>query len=354
MNTIEALSANTIAVVIPCYRVGELVLDVIARIGPEVSHIIAVDDCCPDDTATLLAKRVSDPRLIILRHEVNKGVGSAMVTGYRKALELGVDIVVKVDGDGQMPPELIPHLVRPIIVGMADYTKGNRFHSLYDVKAMPRGRLLGNAILSFVTKISSGYWSIFDPTNGFTAIHREALGRLVLDNLAERYFFETDMLVNLGNNRAVVRDVPMRALYGDEVSGLKVSKTAWSFLVGHTRECAKRLLYHYFMRDFSFASLQLVFGMLLLGCGIGFGAFEWWFHASHGTVATTGTVMLAVLPIILGFQLLLGFLSYDIANEPRHTLQSLFQMSNRIRVATSQSMDDGPMKRRNLIKAKML
>lgn len=350
MYHVNSSTAPMIAVVIPCYRVGDLVLDVIARMGSEVDYIIAVDDCCPDGTADRLAERVTDRRLTILRHDVNKGVGGAVVTGYRKALEMGVDIVVKVDGDGQMPPELIPHLVRPIVAGAADYTKGNRFHSLYDVKAMPRGRLMGNGVLSFVTKISSGYWSIFDPTNGFTAIHREALGRLALDNLAERYFFETDMLVNLGNNRAVVRDVPMRALYGDEVSGLKVSKTAWSFLTGHAREFVKRLLYNYFMRDFSFASLQLVFGLLLTGFGVSFGAVEWWLNASQGSVATTGTVMLAVLPIILGFQLLLSFLSYDIANEPRQSLQSLFRMSTPSRFASPVVDSDSTHKRR--IKAK--
>ena len=250
-----------------------------------------------------------------------------------------------------MPPELIPHLVRPIVARAADYTKGNRFHSLFDVRAMPGGRLFGNAVLSFVTKISSGYWSIFDPTNGFTAIHREALGRLELNNLSERYFFETDMLINLGNIRAVVRDAPMRALYGDEVSGLKVSRTAFTFLTGHAREFSKRLLYNYFMRDFSFASLQLVFGLLLTGFGLGFGTLQWWLNASRDTVATTGTVMLAVLPIILGFQLLLSFLSYDIAGEPRQCLQNLFQMAARRRFAASAEPEDGAMKRRGLERA---
>lgn len=344
------LTQSSIAVVMPCYRVGEIVFDLIKRMGPEVTHILIVDDCCPDATADKIAARIADDRLTIIRHDQNKGVGGAVVSGYRKALELNADIVVKVDGDGQMPPELIPHLVRPILAGAADYTKGNRFHSLYDVKAMPAGRLFGNGILSFVTKISSGYWSLFDPTNGFTAIHREALGRLELNNLSQRYFFETDMLINLGNIRAVVRDVPMRALYGDEVSGLKLSKTAWSFLTGHTREFFKRLLYNYFMRDFSFASLQLIFGLLLTGFGLGFGGFEWWINASRDTVTTTGTVMLAVLPIILGFQLLLNFLSFDIANEPKQCLQNLFQLNSSVRFAVPAGQADAAGSRRGKTK----
>lgn len=338
-----------IAVVLPCYRVKGKIVDVIARMGPEVRHIIVVDDCCPDRTGDLVEERVSDPRCIVIRHEVNKGVGGAVVTGYRKALELGADIVVKVDGDGQMPPELIPHLVRPIIARTADYTKGNRFHSVFDVKSMPRSRLLGNAILSFVTKVSSGYWSIFDPTNGFTAIHAEALGRLSLDNLSERYFFESDMLINLATIRTVVRDVPMRALYADEESGLKLSRTAWSFMLGHTREFTKRILYNYFLRDFSLASLQLVFGAPLLAFGAGFGIYEWWQSLVTGNVATTGTVMLAVLPIILGFQLLLSFLSYDIANEPRHCLQDLFRMDSGARfLSEPDAAPDGAAGRRRL------
>ena len=344
------LTQSSIAVVVPCFCVGTIVLDVLARMGPEVTHIIVVDDACPDGTADTIAATVTDPRVILIRHEHNKGVGGAVISGYRKALELGADIVVKVDGDGQMPPELIPHLVRPIIARAADYAKGNRFHSLFDVKAMPRGRLFGNGVLSFVTKISSGYWGIFDPTNGFTAIHREALGRLELNNLAERYFFETDMLVNLGNIRAVVRDVPTRAIYGNEVSGLRVSKNAWNFTAGHTREFLKRILYNYFMRDFSFASVQLLFGLLLTGFGVGFGALEWYWNASQGTPATTGTVMLAVLPIILGFQLLMGFLSYDIANEPKQCLQNLFQMTARTRFSGGEDAPDAATARRSVEK----
>lgn len=342
------LAQCSIAVVVPCFRVGNAVFEVLDRMGAEVTHIIVVDDACPDGTADAIAANVTDPRVLIIRHEHNKGVGGAVITGYRKALEMGADIVVKVDGDGQMPPELIQHLVRPIVARAADYTKGNRFHSLFDVKAMPRGRLLGNGVLSFVTKISSGYWGIFDPTNGFTAIHREALGRLELNNLSERYFFETDMLVNLGNIRAVVRDVPMRAVYGEEVSGLRVSKNAWNFVTGHTREFMKRILYNYFLRDFSVASLQLVFGLMLTIFGISFGAMEWYWNASLGTAATTGTVMLAVLPIILGFQLLLGFLSYDIATEPKQCLQNLFQMAARGRFFGEQDTTDAATARRSV------
>jgi hypothetical protein len=230
-------------------------------------------------------------------------------------------VVVKVDGDGQMDPALILEIARPVIEGSADYAKGNRFHSVWNVRQMPAVRLFGNAALSFLTKLSSGYWSVFDPTNGFTAVHAAALRRLEFSNVAERYFFESSMLINLGNVRAVVRDVPMEALYADERSNLKIRQVLGAFLGHNLRELAKRVLYTYFLRDFSLASAQLLFGTLLLGFGATFGAWGWYGSIATGTPATTGTVMVAVLPIILGFQLLLSFLGFDMANEPRVPVQ---------------------------------
>ena len=318
----HSVQGYRLGVVIPCYRVRDHVVDVIARIGPEIERIYVVDDACPDASGDAVAAAVRDPRVRVLRHPANRGVGGAVITGYRAALEDGIDIVVKVDGDGQMDPALIPVLVQPILAGRADYAKGNRFHSVYNVRQMPAVRLLGNAALSFFTKISSGYWGIFDPTNGFTAIHREALARIELANLSERYFFESDMLINLGNARAVVRDVPMEALYADEKSSLRIGAVAGQFFGKHLRETVKRLLYTYFLRDFSLASAQLLLGVAMLGFGTIFGAVQSTASIDSGEPASTGTVMIATLPILLGFQLLLGFLGFDMANEPKDTLQS--------------------------------
>lgn len=310
-----------IAAVIPCFRVTAHVLDVIARIGPEVEMIFAVDDACPDGSGALVEGKCADPRVRVLRHEANKGVGGAVMTGYRAAMAQGAEIAVKLDGDGQMDPALIPALVRPIVEGRADYAKGNRFHSVYNVRKMPGIRLFGNAALSFLTKMSSGYWSVFDPTNGYTAIHGEALSLLDFNNISERYFFESDMLINLGNIRAVVADVPMEALYADEQSNLRAGAVLLPFLGKNLRELTKRILYTYFLRDFSLASAQLLFGLLMLGFGAVFGGVAWWGSVASGEVASTGTVMIAVLPIILGFQLLLGFLGFDMTNEPKAPIQ---------------------------------
>ena len=188
-----------IAVVIPCYRVRDRVCDVLAQIGPEVDHIYCVDDACPDGTGQMLQKVVKDERVRIIFHDQNEGVGSATLSGYRAALRDGATIIVKIDGDGQMDPSLIHLFARPILEGKADYTKGNRFFRLEDVRSMPRSRLIGNAALAFLSKISSGYWGILDPTNGYTAIHASVAGALPFEKIDRGYFFESDMLFHLYN-----------------------------------------------------------------------------------------------------------------------------------------------------------
>ncbi|MGB5078525.1 MAG: glycosyltransferase family 2 protein [Sphingorhabdus sp.] len=319
---------KTLAVVIPCFRVKAHVLDVISRIGSDVSMIFVIDDACPENSGEHVIAHVNDMRVHVLFHHKNKGVGAAVMTGYRAAMEAGADIIVKVDGDGQMDPALIPVIARPVIDGRADYAKGNRFHSIWNVRQMPRIRLFGNAALSFITKFSSGYWSVFDPTNGFTAVHAEALKRIEFSNVSERYFFESDMLINLGNARAVVCDVPMAAQYGNEQSNLRVGQVIGQFFSKNVKELAKRILYTYFMRDFSLASAQLLLGTIFLIFGSMFGAWGWSQSVASGQTATTGTVMIAVLPIILGFQMLLSFLGFDMTNEPKIPIQPQLTFSD--------------------------
>jgi glycosyltransferase involved in cell wall biosynthesis len=212
------MSELLIAVVLPCFRSKAHVLGVIQDIGPEVSLIIAVDDACPEQTGTHIEQNCSDVRVIVIRNSINSGVGGAMITGYREALARGADVVVKIDSDGQMDPLLLPDIVHPIVAGIADYSKGNRFFNVEGLRAMPKLRLLGNACLSFLTKLSSGYWNVFDPTNGYTAIHRVALHGLQLEKVDRRFFFESDMLFRLYLAGAVVIDVPMQSVYRDEIS----------------------------------------------------------------------------------------------------------------------------------------
>lgn len=316
-----AAASPRVAVVVPCYRAGERVMQVLARIGPEVGWIFVVDDACPDHTGEQVEAASMDPRVRVLRHAENQGVGGATLTGYRAALASPADVVVKLDGDGQMDPGLIPQLTSPVLAGEADYAKGNRFYNLRDVVRMPWVRLFGNAALSFMTKLSSGYWQLFDPTNGFTAIHRSALEEIDLGRVSRRYFFETDLLYHLNQARAVVVEMPMRAVYDDEPSGLRPGRMVGPFLWGHLRNFFKRVVYSYFVRGFSVASLALLIGLPLLAFGVGFGAYQWSESVATGTTASAGTVMLAALPTLLGAQLLVSWLGHDIAAEPRLPLQ---------------------------------
>ncbi|WP_439800451.1 glycosyltransferase family 2 protein [Pseudomonas savastanoi] len=247
----------------------------------------------------------------------NQGVGGAVMTGYKAAIEENMDVIVKIDGDGQMDPALIMNFINPILAGEADYTKGNRFFDLEEIRAMPRIRLFGNAVLSFMTKFSSGYWDLFDPTNGYTAIHRDVAKHLPLDKISRRYFFETDILFRLNTLRAVVVDIPMHAKYGDEVSNLKVSKVVGEFFVKHVRNFGKRIFYNYYLRDMSLASIELPVGLTLLLSGSVFGISHWISSIYTGIPNSAGTVMLSALPIILGIQLILAFLGQDIASVPR-------------------------------------
>lgn len=309
-----------IAAILPCHRVGGRVLDVIARIGPECERIYVVDDACPEHTADIVEREGRDPRVRVLRHDRNQGVGGAVITGYRAAIRDGCDILVKIDGDGQMDPALLPRFVAPIVAGAADYTKGNRFWDLANVRRMPMHRLLGNVALSFMTKLSGGYWDLFDPTNGYTAIHAAVAQRLPLERVQRGYFFETDMLFRLSTVRAAVVDVPMDAVYGDEESGLRVRRILLPFLVGNLRNAAKRIFYNYFLRDFSIATLELVAGIVLLGFGTAVGLDAWHTSSRTGQPTVPGTVMLAGLPILAGLQLLLAFVGYDIASVPRRPI----------------------------------
>lgn len=314
-------SLRHIAVVIPCFRVTKHIHNVIDSIGPEVSSIYCVDDGCPDQSWTEIERcAANDMRVILLRHEFNQGVGAAMVTGYRKAVSDGAQIVVKLDGDGQMDASRISALIAPIANGHADYVKGNRFYRIDGLKAMPLPRIIGNAGLSFLTKISSGYWHLFDPTNGFTAIHANVLRALPLGKISQRYFFESDMLFRLGTIRAVVVDVPMKAVYGNETSNLKVSKSVFEFAYRHAVNTRKRIFYSYFLRDFSVATFHFVLGIAFLAFGTCFGLFKWIQVSQVNELASSGTVMLAALPVILGVQLLLNFISFDMANEPRQPI----------------------------------
>lgn len=317
------LAGTNIAVVIPAYKVSRHVMPLLAQIGPEVSRIYVVDDACPDGSGKLVEAECTDSRVRVLYNPRNLGVGGAVMNGYRAAIADGADVIVKIDGDGQMDPALVPSFANPILRGEADYTKGNRFYDLTLVQSMPIIRILGNAALSFMAKFSTGYWNLFDPNNGYTAIHASVASLLPFEKISHRYFFESDILFRLNIIRAVVVDVPMQAKYDDEVSNLKISKIAGEFLYKHLRNAGKRIFYNYFLRDMSAASIELVVGVLLFTFGTTFGFYQWIKAADAASMTPAGTVMVAAMPIILGLQLILSFLNHDMMTIPRSTFWRL-------------------------------
>lgn len=317
MPTSHSRAEAPVAVVIPCYKVKRHILGVIGGIPSSVAQIWVVDDACPEGTGDHVDAHCVDTRVRVVRLDRNGGVGAAVMAGYRAAQASGAAIIVKIDGDGQMPPSRIPQFVTPIQLGLADYTKGNRFFDPESLAAMPVVRLIGNLILSFMTKFSSGYWQVVDPTNGYTAIDARLLPRLGMDKIARRYFFESDLLFRLGTLRAVVLDVPMIAEYPHNESSLSIRRIVGPFLAGHVRNTLKRLIYMYYLRDFSLGSVLLPIGFTLSVFGLFFGAAKWAHFSAIGGVASAGTVMLAALPLILGIQMLLSFVQIDVQNVPR-------------------------------------
>lgn len=314
-----------VGVVIPCFKVETKILEVLNEIGPEVDCIFVIDDKCPKKSGKVVEDHCKDPRVKVIYHLQNKGVGGAVVTGYRAALDSGCRIIIKIDGDGQMNPKEISRFIEPLVTGRADYVKGNRFFDLDLIKPMPLVRLLGNAALTFLNKLMSGYWTMFDPTNGYTAIHEAALRRLPLHKISERYFFESDMLFRLAVARAVICDIPIPAIYENEQSSLKISKVLFEFPPKIFVRVCKRILYKYFVRDFNLGTFYLLgWGSFTLTGGL-YGTYHMGVNLLNHTTAPSGVVMFAALPIILGFQLLLSFFSYDLFSEPRDALQKIHQ-----------------------------
>jgi len=233
-----------VVVVIPSYNVANHILEVIHDIPDFVQHIIVIDDKCPQESGYIV-QTLNNSRITVIYHDVNQGVGGAVISGYKKAINLGADIVVKIDGDGQMDTNYIETLIQPIIDGKADYTKGNRFVDFKALAKMPKIRLFGNSGLSFLVKAASGYWTMMDPTNGYTAIRRQTIENLELDKLDKRYFFESDMLINLNIENAVIVDIPIPAKYGDEKSSLSIAHTLFGFPPKLFKGLCKRIFLKY-------------------------------------------------------------------------------------------------------------
>lgn len=310
--------SKKVLAVIPAFRTGDQIVNTVSGLLDKVNHVVVVDDKCPEESGKRVSQALPhEDRVTVIIHEENLGVGGAMKTGFEWALQHNFEIIVKIDGDGQMDPELVPRLIKPLNEGTVDFCKGNRFDSPRMVRQMPFVRLLGNGFLSLFSKISSGYWSISDPTNGFIAISKDTLAKLEPQLLANSYFFESDLLFRLSIVKARIGEMPMPAFYGNEKSSLKIWRVFWTFPFLHFRNLVKRIIYNYYVRDWSIGSIELPVGLVLMIWGVWFGLSSYSVAQVQGQAVTAGQAVATAIGIILGFQLLLSFISHDIQSEKK-------------------------------------
>jgi glycosyltransferase involved in cell wall biosynthesis len=300
---------RTVAVVVPAYNEEALVGSTVSGIPAFVDRIIVVDDGSKDETA--VRAQNADKRVEVIPHERNQGVGAAIVTGYRRAIAIGVDVTCVMAADGQMDPDDLETLVRAIAIDETDYAKANRLFTGQAWQLIPRTRYLGNAALSFMTKIASGYWHVADSQSGYTAVNLETLKLLDLDRIYRRYGFPNDLLVHLNVFNRRVRDYPSRPIYGvGERSGIRlrhvVPKISWLLLKGFFWRMGQK----YVIRDFHPLILFYMLGILLFAGGFLLGIAEVVLRIA-GNPITSATIVLVALLVISGLQLLLFAMWFD-------------------------------------------
>ena len=310
-------AALNVVVVIPAYNAADTVVKVLRQMPPWLSTIVVVDDGSSDATAERVRELAAeDDRITLVSHPQNQGLSVAMATGFACALDAEADYIVKMDSDGQMRAEDLPHLLEPLMTGRADYAKGNRFRDFVTLRQMPLVRLIGNVVLSFAAKAATGYWNLFDPTNGFVAIQANVLRQIRYDKLQGYFIFETAMLAELYLLGAVVEDVPMKAHYGKETSHLSIARAGVTYPARLLWMLARRICLRYFLMDFTMASVFLLSGLPMVAMGAVYGVHNWWHYSQLGIGAPTGTVVLPAMLIILGVQFLLSAIHEDLRNVP--------------------------------------
>lgn len=300
--------------VIPAYRAAATIASVVLGVLQHVDLVIVVDDACPQNTgAVTQAAFAANPAVEVVFRASNGGVGAAMKTGLARALEVDADIIIKLDADGQMDPSFIPLMTRFFNRDATlAYIKGNRFFDVRVLHKMPVGRLWGNAILSLLTKFTAGYWNIIDPTNGYVAFNARVLRMLPWQSFSDSYFFEISVLSELGLRRLPIVELEMPTIYTSAPSSLSIARIILDFPPKLARLFIRRLVVQYFVFDLNLGTLCGLSGLLLMLFGFGFGAYEWWLGFVTHIPRATGIIVMAMLPFLIGFQLLLNALMYDV------------------------------------------
>ena len=304
------IDGKTIAVVVPAFDEEQLIGTTLAGIPEVVDRVIVVDDASHDGTPAA-AGSSGDPRVEVITHEQNQGVGAAILTGYRRALEYGVDVTCVMAGDNQMDPADLEAIAGPVARGEADYAKANRLFTGRAWELIPRNRYLGNAVLSLLTKIASGYWHVADSQAGYTAIGKSTLELLDLDRIYPRYGFPNDMLVHLNVINARVRDVPSRPVYGvGEKSGIRLGRVIPSISWLLSKAFFWRMREKYVIRDFHPLVFFYMFGLLFSLLGLALGVTVTILRIG-GNELTVATVVLIALLLIAGLLFTLFAMLFD-------------------------------------------
>ena len=298
-----------VAVVVPAYNEESLVASTVSTVPAFVDRIFVIDDGSTD--ATVERAQGADERVEVVGHERNEGVGAAIVSGYRRAAAEGYDVICVMAADGQMDPDDLEMLVRAVATGECDYAKANRLFTGQAWQLIPRTRYLGNAVLSFLTKIASGYWHVADSQSGYTAVNLETLKLLALNRVYRRYGFPNDLLVHLNVWNRRVRDYPSRPIYGvGERSGIRLRKVvpriSWLLLKGFFWRLGQK----YVIRDFHPLVLFYSLGILLFSVGFLLGVVEVALRIAGNSI-TSATIVLVALLVISGLQLLLFAMWFD-------------------------------------------
>lgn len=306
---------NKIGVVVPAYNEASLIGKTILGIPNYVDKIVAVDDSSTDKTYKKLRNlQAKNKKLTVVKHRKNLGVGGSIMSGYKKLFDENIDIAVVMAGDNQMDPQYLPSLLNKIIENGFDVAKGNRFMHRKELARMPFYRFVGNIFLTFLAKLASGYWSIFDVSNGYVVSKISTLRLVDFNKVKNRFEFETSMLINLNIVGAKVADVPIPAVYGSEVSDLKVLEVLPGMLWNSFTGFWERIFYKYIFPNTHPVAVFLATGIAFMLVGIVIGVWSIIVTSGHPTASTT---ILAVIPFILGFQFCLTALVIDIQNEPK-------------------------------------
>ena len=305
-----------IVAVVPCHRSSSKAPLVVKELLNYVDFVICVDDQCPERTGLKIKKYIQSDNLKVILHKKNRGVGGATKTGIKFAQSLNAEIIIKIDSDGQMNPSYIPRLIHPIINKTADFTKGNRFRNIDVFFKMPKIRLIGNIFLSFITKLSTGYWELFDPTNGFIAINSNILEQIDLDKIDNRYFFETDLLFRCGLSDVVINEIPIPVIYNNEKSGLNPFIELFRYFFRHITIFLKRIIYQYFLIDFNPGSLSFILGFFTGLYTFFSGLKSLTYYKGLNMESPLGVKILFLTSSIITVQLIISFMYYDATQRP--------------------------------------